>query len=85
MFEETSPEIADQITQDTFSQASFKVRMSDPDRFDDVYNAFSGRQDLGVEGAWINVNSSNGSSGCSTGCATPRSRWPRSSLWPRSC
>ncbi|GAB26130.1 MAG TPA: ABC transporter permease [Gordonia polyisoprenivorans] len=51
MFEETSPEIADQITQDTFSQASFKVRMSDPDRFDDVYNAFSGRQDLGVEGA----------------------------------
>ncbi|MGC4933751.1 permease-like cell division protein FtsX [Gordonia sp. DT30] len=51
MFAETSPEIADQITQDTFSQASFKVRMADADRFDEAYNAFAGRQDLGVEGA----------------------------------
>lgn len=51
MFAETSPEIADQITPDTFAQASFKVRMADPDRFGAVYNAFAGRADLGVEGA----------------------------------
>ncbi|MFT4126734.1 MAG: permease-like cell division protein FtsX [Gordonia sp. (in: high G+C Gram-positive bacteria)] len=51
MFAETSPEIAEQITPDTFAQASFKVRMSDPDRFGDIYSAFAGRQDLGVDGA----------------------------------
>lgn len=49
LFEETSPEIADMITPDTIPEASFKVRMDEPERFGDVLDEFAGRRDLGVE------------------------------------
>ncbi|GAA1480776.1 permease-like cell division protein FtsX [Gordonia sinesedis] len=48
-FEQSSPEIADMISPDA-NPASFKVRVSDPNRFGAVLDKYGDRKDLGVDG-----------------------------------